>query len=55
MPDIAVFRWQRLPINTEGEIENVFSIYPDWVIEILSLEQAPMRVISNILHCLTVP
>jgi Uma2 family endonuclease len=52
VPDVAVFRWERLPINAEGEIENVFSIYPDWVIEILSPEQAPMRVISNILHCL---
>ncbi|NMF60478.1 Uma2 family endonuclease [Pseudanabaena yagii] len=52
VPDVAVFQWQRLPVNAEGEIENVFSIYPDWVIEILSPEQAPMRVISNILHCL---
>ena len=52
VPDVAVFRWERLPINMEGEIENVFSIYPDWVIEILSPDQAPMRVISNILHCL---
>ena len=52
VPDVAVFRWERLPINAEGEIENVFSIYPDWVIEILSPEQVPMRVISNILHCL---
>jgi Uma2 family endonuclease len=52
VPDVAVFQWQRLPINAEGEIENVFSIYPDWVIEILSPEQAPMRVIGNILHCL---
>lgn len=52
VPDVAVFQWERLPINAEGEIENAFSIYPDWVIEILSPEQAPMRVISNILHCL---
>lgn len=52
VPDVAVFQWQRLPVNAEGEIENVFSIYPDWVIEILSPEQAPMRVIGNILHCL---
>lgn len=52
VPDVAVFQWERLPVNGEGEIENVFSISPDWVIEILSPEQAPMRVISNILHCL---
>jgi Uma2 family endonuclease len=52
VPDVAVFRWERLPINAVGEIENTFSICPDWVIEILSPDQSPMRVISNILHCL---
>ncbi|MDX2256714.1 MAG: Uma2 family endonuclease [Pseudanabaenaceae cyanobacterium bins.39] len=52
VPDVAVFRWERLPINGEGDIVNVVSICPAWVIEILSPEQAPMRVISNILHCL---
>ncbi len=52
VPDVAVFRWERLPINAVGEIENTFSICPDWVIEILSPDQAPMRVIGNILHCL---
>lgn len=52
VPDVAVFQWERLPVNGEGEIENVFSISPDWVIEILSPEQSPMRVIGNILHCL---
>ena len=52
VPDMAVFRWERLPMNAKGEIENVFSAAPDWVIEILSPDQSPIRVISNILHCL---
>ncbi len=52
VPDVAVFQWERLPMNAEGEIENVFSDAPDWVIEILSPDQSPIRVISNILHCL---
>jgi Uma2 family endonuclease len=52
VPDVAVFQWDRLPMNAEGEIENVFSDAPDWVIEILSPDQSPIRVISNILHCL---
>jgi Uma2 family endonuclease len=52
VPDVAVFQWERLPMNAEGEIENVFSVAPDWVIEILSPDQSPIRVISNILHCL---
>jgi Uma2 family endonuclease len=50
--DVAVFQWERLPMNAEGEIDNVFSEAPDWVIEILSPDQSPISVISNILHCL---
>ncbi len=52
VPDVTVFAWSRLPVNEKGEIENVFSIYPDWKIEILLPNQNPMRVIRNILHCL---
>ncbi len=52
VPDITVFEWNRIPISTAGEIENVFSVYPDWTIEILSPDQRPTRVINNILFCL---
>ncbi|MEG3841606.1 Uma2 family endonuclease [Microcoleus sp. herbarium14] len=52
VPDIAVFEWARIPLNTKGEIENRFEIVPDWTIEILSPDQNPTRVINNILFCL---
>jgi Uma2 family endonuclease len=52
VPDITVFGWNRIPISAAGEIENVFPIYPDWTIEILSPDQRPTRVINNILFCL---
>lgn len=52
VPDIAVFEWERIPLNEAGEVENQFLIYPDWAIEILSPEQRPTRVINNILFCL---
>ncbi|MBE9187281.1 Uma2 family endonuclease [Microcoleus sp. LEGE 07076] len=52
VPDIAVFSWQRIPVDADGEIENNFEIYPDWTIEILSPNQSPIRVIDNILFCL---
>jgi len=52
VPDVTVFSWQRIPFDVDGEISNVFKIYPDWTIEILSLDQTVMKVISNILHCL---
>lgn len=52
VPDIAVFSWQRIPLDVDGEIENIFVIPPDWTIEILSPEQSSIRVIDNILFCL---
>ncbi len=52
VPDVAVFAWDRIPVNAKGEVENVFRTQPDWTIEILSPEQRPTKVIGNILHCL---
>jgi Uma2 family endonuclease len=52
VPDIAVFIWERIPIDEQGEIANVFDRTPDWTIEILSPEQSQTRVTGNILHCL---
>lgn len=52
IPDVSVFRWQRLPTNDDGTMANIFNAAPDWTIEILSPEQSSTRVVSNILHCL---
>lgn len=52
VPDITVFSWQSIPIDENGEIENTFTIAPDWTIEILSPDQSSTRVINNILFCL---
>jgi Uma2 family endonuclease len=52
VPDVAVFRWDRLPVNEDGIIANIFNAHPDWTIEILSPEQSSTRVTSNILHCI---
>ncbi len=52
VPDISVFRWDRIPRKENGGIENVFSIAPDWTIEILSPDQSQTKVTKNILHCL---
>lgn len=52
VPDVAVFRWQHIPFNAEGEILDDFNLAPDWTIEILSPEQKPNKVIGNILYCL---
>jgi Uma2 family endonuclease len=52
VPDLAVFRWERIPRNESGGIANVFNLAPDWVIEILSPDQSQTKVTAKILHCL---
>jgi Uma2 family endonuclease len=52
VPDVAVFLWDRIPRDPNGEIANTFPAAPDWTIEILSPDQSQTKVIKNILHCL---
>ena len=52
VPDVSVFRWEHIPLNEAGALQNVFDIAPDWTIEILSPDQSPSRVMDNILFCL---
>ena len=52
VPDIAVFAWDRIPGDENGEVANTFSLAPDWTIEILSPAQSQTKVTKNILHCL---
>lgn len=53
VPDIAVFRWERIPRDGDGKVANVFAIAPDWTIKILSPEQSQTKVVRNIVHCLS--
>ena len=50
--DIAVIRWQNLPLDPDGEISNLFNHPPNWIIEILSPEQSSILVIEKVLFCL---
>lgn len=52
VPAVAVFVWDRIPLDNDGDIANTFNSHPDWTIEILSPEQSTIKVTSNILHCL---
>jgi Uma2 family endonuclease len=52
VPDIAVFEWQRIPLDANGQIANRFEIAPDWTIEILSPEQSASKVIRKIIFCI---
>ncbi len=52
IPDISVFENSRVPVDAAEEIENIFTIAPDWTIEVLSPDQRPAKVLQNINHCL---
>ena len=52
VPDIAVFRWERIPRTEKGRIANRFKIHPDWLIEILSPEQSANQIIEKIIFCI---
>lgn len=52
VPDVAVFKWDRIPFDADGEVANTFELAPDWTIEILSPDQSQTRVIDKILFCL---
>lgn len=51
VPDISVFRWERIPRDKSGQVSNRFKLYPDWAIEILSPDQRQNKVLANLLHC----
>jgi len=51
VPDISVFRWERIPREPSGRIANRFETYPDWAIEILSPDQSSATVLQKLIHC----
>ena len=51
VPDVAVFRWERIPVRPSGRIANRFEVPPDWSIEILSPDQSQTKVLGKLLHC----
>ena len=51
VPDVVVFRWERIPRNEKGRIANRFNTYPDWSIEILSPAQSYTKVLDSLLFC----
>lgn len=52
VPDVAVFRSERIPRDPSGQVSNSFNLSPDWTIEILSPRQSQTRVTRNVIHCL---
>ena len=48
VPDIAVFEWNHIPLDADGEALNKIQIAPDWMIEILSPAQSPFLIIDKL-------
>jgi Uma2 family endonuclease len=40
VPDVAVYRWARIPVDTDGEVADEFYLPPDIAIEIVSPRQS---------------
>ena len=40
VPDAAVFAWDKIPMDENGDVANTFAAAPDWTIEILSPDQS---------------
>lgn len=51
VPDIAVFRWERMLFDADGRLAKRFDFYPDWSIEILSPDQRRSKVLPKIINC----
>jgi Uma2 family endonuclease len=52
VPDVVVLKYQNIPRDQNGDIANVISIPPDWMIEIVSADQSHSKLIKKILRCL---
>ena len=52
VPDVVVFRRERIPMDDSGDVANAFDAAPDWAIEILSPGQSSTKVVKKLLHCL---
>ncbi len=52
VPDVVILKNENTPKDDDGEVSNVVTTAPDWVIEILSPDRSTTKVIRNILHCL---
>ncbi len=47
VPDVAVYRWDRLPRTVAGELANVYQGPPDIAVEIVSPEQSVREMVAK--------
>ena len=49
VPDVSIYRWERIPLDADGEVANDFSEPPDVVAEIVSPDQSVMSLVRRCL------
>ena len=47
VPDVSVFRWERIPRTPDGTVANVFRLPPDIAVEVVSPEQSPNALVRR--------
>lgn len=50
VPDVAVFRWDRVPVDANGRLRGDVTIPPDVAVEIVSPEQSVRVLMQKCLH-----
>ncbi|HZR98239.1 MAG TPA: Uma2 family endonuclease [Chloroflexota bacterium] len=49
VPDVSVYRWERVPRDAAGRVADVFTVPPDLVIEIVSPQQSVNELVRRCL------
>lgn len=49
VPDVSLYRWERVPVDAQGKIANDFTEPPDLVVEIVSPEQSANALVRRCL------
>jgi Uma2 family endonuclease len=52
VPDIVVLKYGNIPQDQNGDIANIITTPPDWMIEIISPDQNHSKLLKKILRCL---
>ena len=47
VPDVSVYRWERIPRGPDGEVAHEFTVSPDIAIEILSPRQSVTKLVAR--------
>jgi Uma2 family endonuclease len=47
VPDVAVYRWERIPLDSSGRIADDFRVAPDVAVEIVSPKQSTTKIVRR--------